>query len=255
MRMSIRSFKQAFSIVFALILGGLGLTTGLNIRTSLPLHLESAFWSTVDELTRSALYVQVTAGALCVVGLLLGVILGPKAAQWLVDVGNAIERMSARDKIAVGIGTFLGVVCTLPFYLILLRWPIIGVPLLILITVVFVYLGIRAMVSMKDEFRFIGASVTALGPDGQELSMDHAKILDTNVIIDGRIRDICRTRFIEGPLYVPGFVLDELQHIADSSDSLKRARGRRGLDQRAAEGVLAGRSVIRSSAGRGPRDR
>jgi uncharacterized protein YacL len=50
------------------------------------------------------------------------------------------------------------------------------------------------------------------------------------VIIDGRVADICRTGFLEGTIYVPGFVLDELQHIADSSDSLKRARGRRGLD-------------------------
>ncbi len=56
------------------------------------------------------------------------------------------------------------------------------------------------------------------------------KILDTSVIIDGRILDICRTKFIEGPLVVPEFVLGELQRIADSSDSLKRVRGRRGLD-------------------------
>ncbi len=56
------------------------------------------------------------------------------------------------------------------------------------------------------------------------------KILDTSVIIDGRIADICRTGFLEGVLVVPQFVLDELRHIADSSDSLKRNRGRRGLD-------------------------
>lgn len=56
------------------------------------------------------------------------------------------------------------------------------------------------------------------------------KILDTSVIIDGRIADICQTGFLEGPLIIPVFVLDELQHIADSSDSLKRKRGRRGLD-------------------------
>ncbi len=55
------------------------------------------------------------------------------------------------------------------------------------------------------------------------------KILDTSVIIDGRIADICRTGFIEGPLVIPEFVLEELQHIADSSDALKRNRGRRGL--------------------------
>lgn len=56
------------------------------------------------------------------------------------------------------------------------------------------------------------------------------KILDTSVIIDGRISDITRSGFIEGPLIVPSFVLEELQHIADSSDVLKRNRGRRGLD-------------------------
>lgn len=57
-----------------------------------------------------------------------------------------------------------------------------------------------------------------------------AKILDTSVIIDGRIFDICQTGFVEGPLVIPNFVLDELRHISDSSDSLKRTRGRRGLD-------------------------
>jgi len=56
------------------------------------------------------------------------------------------------------------------------------------------------------------------------------KILDTNVIIDGRIADICETGFVEGILVVPQFVLRELQYIADSTDSLKRNRGRRGLD-------------------------
>jgi uncharacterized protein YacL len=56
------------------------------------------------------------------------------------------------------------------------------------------------------------------------------KILDTSVIIDGRIADICQTGFLEGTLVIPRFVLEELQHIADSSDVLKRNRGRRGLD-------------------------
>ncbi len=56
------------------------------------------------------------------------------------------------------------------------------------------------------------------------------KLMDTSVIIDGRIFDICKTEFIEGPLVIPVFVLNELQLIADSSDELKRNRGRRGLD-------------------------
>jgi uncharacterized protein YacL len=56
------------------------------------------------------------------------------------------------------------------------------------------------------------------------------KLLDTSVIIDGRVADLCETGFLEGTFLVPQFILNELQHIADSSDSLKRARGRRGLD-------------------------
>lgn len=56
------------------------------------------------------------------------------------------------------------------------------------------------------------------------------KVLDTSVIIDGRIFDICQTGFIEGQLIIPGFVLQELRHVSDSADNLKRTRGRRGLD-------------------------
>ncbi|GAB4390564.1 MAG: hypothetical protein Kow0025_23460 [Thermodesulfovibrionales bacterium] len=59
---------------------------------------------------------------------------------------------------------------------------------------------------------------------------EYLKILDTSVIIDGRITDVCETGFLEGVFIVPQFILQELQHIADSPDPLKRARGRRGLD-------------------------
>src|SRR3989449_1804925 len=53
------------------------------------------------------------------------------------------------------------------------------------------------------------------------------KILDTSVIIDGRVADLCETGFLEGAFILPQFILNELQHIADSSDPLKRGRGRR----------------------------
>jgi len=65
---------------------------------------------------------------------------------------------------------------------------------------------------------------------GEEGAEANKKLLDTSVIIDGRIADVCETGFIEGTFVVPQFILQELQHIADSPDSLKRARGRRGLD-------------------------
>jgi len=65
-------------------------------------------------------------------------------------------------------------------------------------------------------------------PEGE--ASGSLKILDTSVIIDGRIADLCETGFLEGAFLAPQFILQELQHIADSSDSMKRARGRRGLD-------------------------
>jgi uncharacterized protein YacL len=75
-------------------------------------------------------------------------------------------------------------------------------------------------------------NLAALGGlfSGERQQKNPAKILDTSVIIDGRIADVCETGFVEGVLVIPQFVLRELQLIADSSDSLKRNRGRRGLD-------------------------
>lgn len=95
------------------------------------------------------------------------------------------------------------------------------------------YLGFRVAYKKRDEI----ISIFTLGRQGKEKqqkkvqkeSFEH-KILDTSVIIDGRIADICQTGFLEGTLVIPSFVLEELQHIADSSDVLKRNRGRRGLD-------------------------
>ena len=66
--------------------------------------------------------------------------------------------------------------------------------------------------------------------EAEKAEGNRLKILDTSVIIDGRIADICQTGFFEGTIVIPQFVLEELQHIADSSDVLKRNRGRRGLD-------------------------
>ncbi len=86
------------------------------------------------------------------------------------------------------------------------------------------YIGV-ALVSQLD-LVLGGVSKSA----GTSVSPDCMKVLDTSVIIDGRIADVVETGFIEGVLVVPKFVLDELQQIADSSDSIKRSRGRRGLD-------------------------
>jgi uncharacterized protein YacL len=78
----------------------------------------------------------------------------------------------------------------------------------------------------KDEFNLIIPYVKFVRQDKKEDII----LLDTSVIIDGRVADILQTRFIEGRLVIPRFVLKELQQIADSQDALKRNRGRRGLD-------------------------
>jgi uncharacterized protein YacL len=94
------------------------------------------------------------------------------------------------------------------------------------LVVFLVYIGVT-LGSQKGEW-FEPARIIAAFRDSS--SLHQYKILDTSVIIDGRISDICETGFIEGTLVVPQFVLRELQQVADSSDSLKRNRGRRGLD-------------------------
>ncbi len=88
------------------------------------------------------------------------------------------------------------------------------------------YLGLMLGAKFGKDGLAIGAKPAADVP----LPQNNNKILDTSVIIDGRVADLCETGFMEGTFLVPQFILQELQHIADSSDSLKRARGRRGLD-------------------------
>ncbi len=95
-----------------------------------------------------------------------------------------------------------------------------------LITVISCYVAISTLLQTKDEFRFIIPYVEF----SKQVKGGRPLVLDTSVIIDGRIADICETRLIDTKLIVPRFVLQELQAIADSSDRLKRNRGRRGLD-------------------------
>lgn len=92
--------------------------------------------------------------------------------------------------------------------------------------VIFAYLGAVTILRGQDEFSLVLPFIQLEAKGKQEEII----LLDTSVIIDGRIADICETGFLAGKLYLPRFVLKELQLIADSSDPLKRNRGRRGLD-------------------------
>jgi uncharacterized protein YacL len=95
-----------------------------------------------------------------------------------------------------------------------------------LLSILLGYLGVILGIKRAEGFHISDIVRTLKGGSPDE----NIKILDTSVIIDGRISDICETGFLEGTFVLPQFILQELQYIADSSDSLKRARGRRGLD-------------------------
>jgi uncharacterized protein YacL len=96
----------------------------------------------------------------------------------------------------------------------------------LMLTVLTCYLTVSMLLQTKDEFRFIIPYIEF----SKQLKGSKPLVLDTSVIIDGRIADICDTGIIDTKLIVPRFVLQELQGIADSSDKIRRNRGRRGLD-------------------------
>jgi uncharacterized protein YacL len=148
-----------------------------------------------------------------------------------------LEKIPQQDFLFGLIGLIFGLIIA---FLISGLYDIIPIPMVasafkILTFIFFGYLGISlAQKNIKDQPKLADwakrltstkvAKVANLNPHSKP------KILDTSVIIDGRIADICKTGFIEGEVIIPEFVLSELRHIADSSDALKRNRGRRGLD-------------------------
>jgi uncharacterized protein YacL len=96
----------------------------------------------------------------------------------------------------------------------------------ILLLCVFSYLGVTVIFKTRDKFNFIIPYVEFRKEEKGQLPL----IIDSNIIIDGRIADVCETGLIDAPLIMPRFVLEEVQYIADSKDKIKRARGRRGLE-------------------------
>ncbi|WP_040458885.1 PIN/TRAM domain-containing protein [Limosilactobacillus antri] len=133
------------------------------------------------------------------------------------------------------LGLVLAVLISIPLWR--TRIPVINNVLPILLMVVFSYYGFKIGTSRLDDWKNLVTqrrNKEAGGPHAvikqQDANYHHYKILDTNILIDGRIYDLVKTGFLEGTLLVPNFVLYELQYIADSGESIKRVRGRRGLD-------------------------
>jgi uncharacterized protein YacL len=161
-------------------------------------------------------------------------------ADYIVDFLRWIEeglvRIPIGDLLFGSLGLIIGLITAflinLPIQEINIEFVSKVIPLFV--TILLGYFGFQVGFRRRDELLNLlnrkEKKRTSSDGETNELNLPRPKILDTSVIIDGRIADICQTSFIEGTIVIPQFVLGELQHIADSSDVLKRNRGRRGLD-------------------------
>jgi len=159
----------------------------------------------------------------------VGAVIGFVLALALITAEVLMRKVSIRN-LSAGLaglvfGIFMSWVLTSVIRLVPMN-PEIYFVVQIILTIIFCYLGMAIALRGKDEFSLIIPYIKFERHDQEEQLV----LLDTSVIIDGRVSDICQTKFISGRLVIPRFVLKELQQIADSQDSLKRNRGRRGLD-------------------------
>ena len=176
--------------------------------------------------------------AAIIVSILVGGLIGFVVTPFLTTrpyraLQQRIKQTPATDLVAAVTGLVLGLLIAvlLSFPLSLLPSPFREI-LPIIVAVVFGLLGMTTLISRRRDFAqlFSGRLPLRATEAAPSLLDERSVLLDTSVIIDGRIADISRTGFLSGVMLVPRFVLNELQHIADSSDALRRNRGRRGLD-------------------------
>lgn len=220
--------KKIISLVFVLIGGSIG-------ATFLPV-----FWEIISVHNQliNNIFTNILIGALIFYIISLPSV--KYVEQGVQKLEEFISRLSLMYLIAGSIGTIIGLLLAwlINMSLYSLNWPIVSTVMPIVVSILLAYMGFRVGTSRQPEIRALFQSKPK--PEVEENSQilernaddnfRKYKILDTSVIIDGRIYDIVMTGFLEGTILIPNFVLHELQHIADSSDSLKRVRGRRGLD-------------------------
>ena len=183
-------------------------------------------------------------------GTLIGVIIGYLISSFILKQGLVIAKRLERilthipnqELIAGTIGLLFGLIIANLIGVAFNQVPIIGPYIPIILSAIFGYSGLKIMARKGPEMYY--NYVQQWGGEGtkktsrfkmfsthkSDKTTSTPKLLDTSVIIDGRIKELCNTGFIEGPLMVPLFVLNELQIISDSADATKRNRGRRGLD-------------------------
>lgn len=209
---------------------------------SLGISLMPVAWQTIGQSKNEWLNNNITNSLLgALIFFLLSLLLAKYIAAGIRKIEEKLSELSLTYLLfgAIGsiIGLMIGVIVSIPFY----NWdiPFINGIAPILVMALLGYLGFQIGTTRIEEWKKIFSSKSKKTEPVEEQQMldrkiaDHFhkyKILDTSVIIDGRIYDIAKTGFLEGVLLIPNFVLYELQYIADSGDSLKRVRGRRGLD-------------------------
>ena len=166
-------------------------------------------------------------------GVVLGLLVTPYAATWAVRaLIRRLESVPTSRLLSSTLGLLLGllvaVLVSIPMFR-LAGWLGAGLP--IALSIFLAYLGASLFASPRRDVFQKGISEEVVGYKGTSApALDGRMLIDTSAIIDGRIADVSHTGFLRGTLVVPKFVLDELRHIADSNDSLRRNRGRRGLE-------------------------
>jgi len=214
---------KVLRVLFMIAMGYSGFSIGLLV---MPL------WQGPELTVKWALVIL-----LSIVAALIGYTLAPPLISGIIQVAKRLEnflnKIPAHDLVGGAVGLIIGLIIANLFGISFYRFPIVGPYLSVLASLVLGYLGWSVGTKKREDLLAVLVNWRA-GKDKEKTGRlefrPRYKILDTSVIIDGRIADICKSGFIDGVLLIPQFVLEELRHIADSSDLLKRNRGRRGLD-------------------------
>jgi uncharacterized protein YacL len=173
--------------------------------------------------------------AIGLVGALFGLVLTPYfTVRPIRALRKLFSRMPAEALFSGLIGLVIGLLTAalLAFPLSLLPSPF-GKILPFIGVLLFGYFGVAVFITRQADVSAILAGITSRKDDGGASTWNNLNrtiLLDTSVIIDGRVADVAKSGFLPGQLLIPRFVLNELQYIADSSDGLRRARGRRGME-------------------------
>jgi len=204
-----------------------GAIGGYELATTLPVPGPFSQY----ELIALILYIILGIG----IGYVLGGVIGRRLLATLNWLENKLQKLPTADLLLALAGLLSGLILawfvSIPFAYIPI--PFLRFSVAIFASVVLGYLGVRISLKKGDDLQTFMRNLPIPKVSHSEVKktdFGKSKLLDTSVVIDGRIADVAKTGFVEGMLTVPRFVLRELQTIADSDDSLKRNRGRRGLD-------------------------